>query len=225
MACGSEVGREESLKLGGHSGHNFSLLGKKKRGRRGFKICFLKYWVVVLAMLCTISRQEVQFFISSPSFDPKVGAAGILPIKGTIEAWEGKILRLYFCLLKIFFIGMRFKDGSCWLLDSRVVKSCCKQFSNPRNSSKIVVVGHRGGLKTEKSESRVSKTLQVGEWKRTLAIKMLATDKLQKVNSEEQKRLQRRMLECQTEPKLLLLWKYYKGQQSKQWTKIYCGLL
>ena len=123
-----------------------------------------------------------------------------------------------------YFSSECFKDGSCWLLDSRVVKSCCKQFSNPRNSSKIVVVGHRGGLKTEKSESRVSKTLQVGEWKRTLAIKMLATDKLQKVNSEEQKRLQRRMLECQTKPKLLLLW-YDKGQQSKQWTKIYWGLL
>ena len=37
-----------------------------------------------------------------------------------------------------------------------VKKLCCKQFSNPRNSSKIVVVGHRGGLKTEKSEESLN---------------------------------------------------------------------
>ena len=221
MACGSEVGREESLKLGGHSGHNFSL----PRGKKGKTLKFASSNIESSFLLCC-ARYHVKKFSSSfhrhsPSFDPKVGAAGILPIKGTIEAWEGKILRLYFCLLKIFFIGMRFKDGSCWLLDSRVVKSCCKQFSNPRNSSKIVVVGHRGGLKTEKSESRVSKTLQVGEWKRTLAIKMLATDKLQKVNSEEQRNKKDYREECLNVKQNL---SYYSSENTTKGNSLNSGL-
>ena len=120
-----------------------------------------------------------------------------------------------------YFSSECFKDGSCWLLDSRVVKSCCKQFSNPRNSSKIVVVGHRGGLKTEKSESRVSKTLQVGEWKRTLAIKMLATDKLQKVNSEEQRNKKDYREECLNVKQNL---SYYSSENTTKGNSLNSGL-